>query len=249
MKPIEYFVGKYPYLGNPLFLSEIDRLFLKKRHSFRSPVGIDTSCNTEHLVVAGRGAMEVAIAGAEGKIAQIRKARGITGPVACVMCVVSLSDGTVLTTNAHGRVESDPRVVGNTKRLSTWIPPDLSEKDASLHLCVCFSPQKGATTRFTHATVVKKDFRFKKLSPEDLKEILLKSCTIPRMNPYSTYILELTEDREDMERFLVRETVSSYDELLPNVSVILESVWNALLFGFDAIAGIFRPLFLRWQEE
>ncbi|MEI7750444.1 MAG: hypothetical protein WCJ25_05645 [Candidatus Moraniibacteriota bacterium] len=221
MEQIEEFVGSYPFLLIPETQDALVSLLAKKGQNYRTPVAVDTSENTERLArESGNGktvAEDIAKVGAEAKIDKVRKVRGARGPIACVMCVVAFSDGSVLTTDMHGRVESGPKDVRDAKQLSIWTSPNLSGKPASLYLCVCVSEGKGQETKFTRVEVKRIDFRFRIMSDLFLKEILKKGFSLPRANPYSTFILELTDDPKSMEQFLISMTLDAYDELLPDI--------------------------------
>lgn len=212
MDTIEYIIGRYPYVLSAL--GELTPLFVRRGQDMPNPVHIDTSAYDEYLVreVKCMNAERLAEMGAERKAKCLRRMYGLRGGIVAIKVVVSLGE-TILTARTFGTVRGPAE--GDRARRSTWIPTPISGASATCHLSVCYSASPIART--VSAPVRSIEFRFRDLSDDSLRDIIGRSFRIPRINPYTMFLIELAACPVHVRFALERMIIDSFGVLLRGI--------------------------------
>jgi hypothetical protein len=209
MDTIEYVIGRYPYVLSAL--GELAPLFVRRGQDMPNPVHINTSAYDEYLVreVKCMNAERLAEMGAERKAKCLRRMYGLRGGIVAIKVVVSLGE-TILTAHSFGKVLEPAG--GDRSTRGIWVPPPISGTKATCHIAVCFSRNPTESTVF--APVRRIDVPFKLRTDDELKEIISRGFRIPKINPYSTFLIELAQYPVHVRFYLEQGIVDSFRYLL-----------------------------------
>jgi hypothetical protein len=204
MEPIEYIIGRYPYALSAI--KELVPLFASLKQGVPSIVHIDTSAYDEYLVREMEGmTMEPYLKmGLEREVEALRRAYGTQGGIVAIKVVVTVGK-TILTAHTFGTAPTAE--FGSVSRRSMWVPSNLSGKKAICYLCVCYSQNRSEKTVF--APILRKRIVLRRTGRHTLKEIIGKCFCIPKINPYSTYLIELARYPIQTRYFLERGIAES----------------------------------------
>jgi hypothetical protein len=209
MDTIEYIVGRYPYVLSTL--GELVPLFVRRGQGMPNPVHIDTSAHDEYLVreVEGMTAARLAEMGAERKVKCLRRMYGLRGGIVAIKAVVSVGE-TILTAHSFGRVLEPPE--GDRSRRGIWVPPPIAGAMATCHFVACYS--RSPNDRAVFAPVRRIDLPFKVRTDDELRKIIARSFCIPKINPYSTFLIELAHYPVHVRFSLEQGIIDSFRYLL-----------------------------------